>query len=187
MNLPNPMTGPGALAHWCNRVREFCHWSQLLSGPGYRVKQLQGGRIIEIIPQGGGGKGAAPVGAQRFRVKSVASDYLTCHFWDGTTEAGSDVKIAKPPELRHSLASQTINGVAVTYDTFAISGGVCTRTAHPAGAADQLEMVLPVYQIAGAGADAEIWADQPAGGTGVAAAADWMDTNRDGRAWCQVG
>jgi len=44
-------------------------------------------------------------------------------------------------------------------------------------------MVIPVYQL-GARADAEIWAYQPTGGTGVVNAPDWLDVNCDARAWC---
>jgi hypothetical protein len=107
----------------------------------------------------------------------------------GGGEGGADVYAAKPPQLRHSITAQTINAVAVTYDTFAISGGKCTRIAKGSGFANQNEVVLPVWQIAGTALDAEIWADTPVDGTGVlrsGAPVTMMDTNRDARAWCQA-
>ena len=126
--------------------------------------------------------------ASRFRVKSVQGDYLTCHTLEGTTEGSTDIYIAKQPDLRHSLTAQTVNSVSVTFDTFSISGGVCLRTAKATGYPNQIEMVIPQYQIAGTGPDSEIWADEPSGGTGVTkdgTALTWM--SRDSRAWCQIG
>jgi hypothetical protein len=52
---------------------------------------------------------------QMYRLKSVQGDYITCRTWDGTTEGGSDVYLAKPHKLRNSITSQTIDGVTVDY------------------------------------------------------------------------
>lgn len=149
-----------------------------------------------VLPKGGGSDTSTQSGggATRYRVKSVEDDYTTCRTWDGSTEGASDVLIAKPPELRHSLTSQTIkndlgNNQSVTYSGFGIVGGKCTRTAAASGYANQGEIVLPQYILAGTTADAEIWADEPVGGTGVTVSGNeltWMDTNRAGRKWCQV-
>ena len=132
---------------------------------------------VEDLYFGGGG------GAVRMRVKEVHGDYLTCRTWDGENEGEADVQVAKPPQLRHSLSGQTVAGVEVSYSDYDIDGGVCTRTASADGYDDQEEMVIPVYQL-GARADAEIWAYQPTGGTGVVNAPDWLDVNCDARAWC---
>lgn len=43
---------------------------------------------------GGGG------GVVAMKIKSVSTAYLTCRSWDGTTEGGTDVLVAKPPALR---------------------------------------------------------------------------------------
>lgn len=147
---------------------------------GHSVSAVDAGVAVQDLHLGGGGGGA-----QRMRVKSVDGDYLTCRTWDGTTEGSYDIAVAKPPHLRHSLTSQNVNGVTVSYGSFGITGGMCQRTASAGGYVTQTEWVLPVWQIAGTGTDAEIWADMPAGGTGVEGTT-LMDTNRDARAWCQV-
>ena len=130
---------------------------------------------------------AAP-GATRFRVKGVQGDYVTCRTWDGTTQGGDDILVAKAPALRHSLLAQTIDGNSVTFDGHTITGGVCKRVAHAAGFTDQNEYVLPQWQIS-TGQDSEIWAIQPTAGTGVSVggiAVDWLDLNVDARAWCEA-
>lgn len=58
-----------------------------------------------------------------YRVKSEANDYLVCHSWDGTTEGGTDVYVAKHWKLQHNythyegltgLTTNAVNEVAVT-------------------------------------------------------------------------
>jgi hypothetical protein len=155
--------------------------SRIMDATGSQVSRTTRGNVIVPKPGKWGG-----ISAKRYRVKSVQGDYLTCRTWDGSTEGDADVLVAKPPQLRHSITAQTIDGVSVTYASYTISSGVCERVASAAGEDDQDEMVIPVWQIAGTGADAEIWADQPSGGTGVDDAPVWQDTNRDARAWCQL-
>lgn len=151
-------------------------------GQNPKVTISRGGTVIEL-PKAAAVTTSGGSGATRMRVKSVQGDYLVCRLFDGTNEGAANINVAKAPDLRHSLTSQTIAGVAVTYDTYAISGsGVCTRAAHATGVVNQVEMVLPVW-VCGTGPDSEIWADQPVGGTGVAAAPIYMV--RDNRAWCQ--
>lgn len=85
----------------------------------------------------------------------------------GDVENMTDIWVAKMPDLRHSLASQTITSGAVTYNNYAIaSDGTCTRTSHLTGQPDQNEMVLPVW-VCGTGYDSDIFAEQPSGGTGA--------------------
>ena len=136
-------------------------------------------------------------GATRYRVITNYDDYLACKTWDGSTLGASTVNIAKPPELRHSITSAGIEGVTIGYGyavrTYNLDG---QRTASASGYTSQVEIVLPVFQ-AGTGPESEIWADEPVGGPGIIYANDgttplspnptWMDTNRAGRAWCQVG
>jgi hypothetical protein len=183
---PNPNSGEGAAANWLRRLLAAVAANKILPGVGYKVKYSSLGTTLEVMP----GKMLGGTISKRYRVKSVQGDYLTCRTWDGTTEGGTDVLVAKPPQLRHSIESQTIDGASVTYSDFSISGGVCKRIAKAADEDDQNEMVIPVYQLAGEGVDAEIWADKPEGGTGVLDDDDnpivWQDTNRDARAWCHL-
>lgn len=187
---PNPNSGEGAAANWLRRLLAAVAANKILPGVGYKVKYSSLGTTLEVEPGKGGGNGVG-ISAKRYRVKSVQGDYLTCRTWDGSTEGDTDVLVAKPPQLRHSITSQTVNGVSVTYSDYAISDGVCTRKASATSYPDQAEMVIPVWQLAGTRVDAEIWADQPEGGTGVEdedeEPIEWQDTNRDARAWCQVG
>lgn len=137
--------------------------------------------------------------ATRMRVKKVYGDYYICRTWDGTTEGGSDIAVAKPPELRHALVSEIIEAVTVSYSYVARADnydgwdtGSATykgeRHAAASGRTTQVEIILPVYHINAASDDySEIWADKPVGGTGVGAAPTWMDTNRAGRVWGMVG
>lgn len=164
--------------------------SRIMDATGIQVSRTTRGNVIVPKPVKGGGNGVG-ISAKRYRVKSVQGDYLTCRTWDGSTEGDTDVLVAKPPQLRHSITAQTVNSVSVTYSDYAISDGVCTRKASATSYPDQDEMVIPVWQLAGTRVDAEIWADQPEGGTGVEdedeEPIEWQDTNRDARAWCQVG
>jgi hypothetical protein len=132
---------------------------------------------------------------------------MKCVSWDGTTE-GAEVWVAKPPELRADwVASWTerIEDADVTY-TWSERAANCDgqRTTHIAdGSTDQVEIVTPIYHINATYAEgtdpdwSEIWADTPAGGTGVegddasgglasGTPVTLMDQNRAGRAWTQV-
>lgn len=141
-----------------------------------KVRQLLRTDIIQV---GSGGS------FQRFLVKSVQGDYMTCWAHDGSQLIETDVLVAKAPAIRHSVTSQTVPDGTATFDGHAIAGGVCTRTAHQTGKADQNETVLPIWQL-GSGQDSYIWAFRPVGGTGVATAPVWQDSNVDARAWQEL-
>lgn len=113
-------------------------------------------------------------------------------------ETGSDINVAKPPELRWFAESttQTIESIEVTFvHATRVNNDDGKRTASATGENDQIEIVIPIYQTAADGVGIEnrydeIYADQPTGGTGVIVSnipLTWMDTNRAGRAWCQIG
>ena len=155
-------------------------------------------------------------GAQRMRVKAVYSTYLVCRTWDGTADGSVDVYVAKPPHLRWYYpptgGDPNTWGMSIEGDPVWFTHALRTsnldgqRTAADASTS-QVEIVVPVYQalaIDSAGMTGgfdEIWADTPAGGTGVttiaetavdgaispAAAADTvltlMDDNRNHREW----
>lgn len=151
-------------------------------------------------------------GGTRYRVKAVYSTYLVCRTWDGTTEGTSDVYIAKPPHLRWYASAwpgYTAVGAAITFAWSALTGNIDgQRTAAASGATTQTEIVVPVWQYAANGSGIsggydEIWADTPAGGTGVTTVTEsaysgaaspaasgtvltLMDDNRNGRYWEQI-
>lgn len=124
--------------------------------------------------------------ARRFIVKSVASDYLVCRYYDGQAEGSVDVYVAKPALFRGSLASQTIGSLVVTFSGY--SEDAQSKTAAASGEDDENWKVTPEWI-----AEQQIWAINVAavGGTGVtyenANGVDvpivWIDDNRDGRVW----
>lgn len=62
-------------------------------------------------------------GVQEFKFVSAEDDYIVCHTWDGTTEGTDPINIAKQPELRCSLTSETILGTLHSYTYSADPGG----------------------------------------------------------------
>lgn len=160
-------------------------------------------------------------GAWRFRVKGVYSTYLVCRSWDGDTEDTTDVYVAKPPHLRwypYDWPGMTIIGHDVTFVWSTLENNIDgQRTASQTDETHQVEIIVPVWQWglndSGFGTGVlggydEIWADTPAGGTGVVTAFETaytvggvaaaapapvgtvltlMDDNRNGRYWEQIG
>ena len=185
MICPNEPTGNSSLASWCRKLVRWCRSLELQSGVGYRVKKGTNGTTLEL-EHTPAGKAAAN---KRMRVKEVLGNYLVCHAYDGTEDTATDIMVAKLPDLRHSITTQTLAGKAVTMSGYAISGGVCTRTVTGSDAT-QTEMVLPIWQL-GTQPDSEIWPIKPDGGTGVTttesatATVEWLLI--DNRAWCQTG
>ena len=116
-------------------------------------------------------------GVQMYRYKSQASDHLVCRTWDGTTEGGGDVAIAKPHKLRNSVTSATIDGVAVTYT---YGGTFVTRTATIA-TIDEDQVIVPRYLV-----NDLIFAVDSSGGTAITGTLqNKIDLNVDGRAWAK--
>lgn len=129
-------------------------------------------KLIEVQPcRIWGSQSAASTG--RFVLTGVAGDYLTA-----TSAGGGSVNIAKNPKLRTSITSQVIDGVTWNY-TYTSS----VQRSASNGTRTYYQRVSERYIIGDI-----IYADQPAGGTGVTISGIplvWLDTNRDGRAWTQ--
>lgn len=121
-------------------------------------------------------------GCFRFKLKSVSADYLTCRTWDGATEGGTDVYIAKAPKLRH-VGSESIAGTTWNYTYSAESGYEDGKRVASDGTNSEKQVVIPVYIIGD-----EIFASTPDAGTDVTVGADeltFLDLNVDGRAWAR--
>jgi hypothetical protein len=83
------------------------------------------GTLVAIIPISStpaDASGANTSSVAMFRVtgywtsgSNTYSDYVVARTWDGTTLGTTDIKIARPPNLRPSITSETIDGVAITY------------------------------------------------------------------------
>jgi len=112
----------------------------------------------------------------RFRLVSVAGDYLVCEPFDGTEPTGPTVFVAKNYILRRNpFDGKSRNGITYNYTSDV------SRTASSLGDTEDQVVVDPYV------AGDEIWATYaPTGGTGVQAGdetVEWLDDNRDGRAW----
>lgn len=107
----------------------------------------------------------------RFRIFSVAGDYIVCTRVFDSALATQTTAVAKPPILRNSVTS--LSGVTYTYDF------VDSRTADNGSSTEEQVIVTPY--ITGL----DIVAIRVRGGTGVANAPVWMDLNVDGRMWAK--
>lgn len=178
------MVGSGPIARAFNQLRAYLMANRPAEAPGTLFTRTPHGTMRSATkpqPVAQSVKSSSP---QRFLVKSDQPDYYECVFWDGSTE-GAAVNVAKDPTLRRSLSSERIDGVSVSYSYTGL-----VRTASATGKTSQSEVVIPVVHTNSDGDGySEIWADKPAGGTGVVDSGDnpveWMDTNRAARAWCQ--
>ena len=126
-------------------------------------------------------RAAQPRAVHRLVVKSIANDYTTCRTLDADDgEADLDVYVAKPPEVRHSLA------IAQAYYNAALTGFTTTGTQEAEVTdGDVVEEVqaFPRYSVG-----CELYAEfQPRGGTGVLDAAgdpvQWLEL--PGRVWAK--
>jgi hypothetical protein len=116
-------------------------------------------------------------GVQMYRYKSQSGDYVVCRTWDGTTEGGSDVNIAKPMKLRNSITSAVIDAVTVTYSYPTTVTRVATISATT-----ENQVIVPRYIV-----NDLIFAVDSSGGTAISGTLqDKIDMNVDGRAWAKA-
>jgi hypothetical protein len=137
--------------------------------PNASVTDDTGGVVSVAFPAAGG--------VTQYRLKSVQGDYVTCRTWDGTTEGGTDVYIAKPMKLRNSITSATIDGVSVTYSYTTTVARTATISS-----VDEDQVIVPRYL-----ADDLIYAIS-ADYTSVSVSGTPLtkiDINADGRAWAK--
>ena len=159
-----------------------------LGGDGIKVTRSVNGSLVSIIPEPVA-QGIVAAEIKQYRVKSVADDHLVCREFNGTSESGGDVLIAKPFNLRKT----GWDGVSVTYtiEPYPGGSGVLTvtyayisavyRTASVSNFGIEHQVILPRYVPN----RSVIFASASVNGTGVPAA-DLVDVNVDGRAWGRV-
>jgi len=178
---PKPLTGNHVLVSWLNKLLRFAQSLRIKSGVGYKVDYSTDGIVLRIDGGGGGGGGMT----QRFRVKSCGDDHLVCRTWDGTTEGGTDVKVAKAYKLRHSITSATVETDAgstttINYTYASRTNNLDGKRYADYGGGSVTEIVVPRWLV-----NDQIWATKVIG-TGVTVSSvelTWLDDNRDGRAW----
>lgn len=173
MNFPNPAGGDGLTAKWLNKFRSAARSRGFRTSRGINARQGSGG--IFISPQA---RSSGPITTWHF--KSMDTDFIVCRSWDGTNEGSEDVKIAKPPELRFSIVTETIDGTDVTYDGYDLDAQ--TRFAHD-GTTDETQVIVPRYLV-----DSLVYVcranscgtDEDENPIGL------LDLNVSGRAWAAV-
>lgn len=178
MIFPNEPTNKNSVSAWCRRLLLACRASEVKAGPGYRVKRASGGTTLEI-DFGGGSTNSVSV--KWCKIQSIQDDYVTVLEWDGSATTGSSFYVAKPTKLRYNGgASETIDGITVTYSSWAATTRV-TRVASISGAAAEDQVIVPRLQV-----NDLIWAIQvtETGVTVSGADVTWLDLNIDARAWC---
>ena len=118
----------------------------------------------------------------RGEITAIYEDYVEVDLWNGTAfDADENVAVAKPVELRASLASDTIYSTGVTY----VNSDTNTRTASAGGFDTENHVVLLPYQVG-----REILVVDTGEATGVldagAEVITYMDLNIGGRTWASV-
>ena len=120
-----------------------------------------------------GSKARGAVRVRLFKFVSEQLNAITCHTWDGTTEGTDEITIAKSPLLR---GTPTHGGISYSYS---VVSGKFQRTATLAPDSEK-QVITPGFVVGDL-----IVADRGViGGTGLANV-EWMDQNRDGRAWAK--
>lgn len=128
----------------------------------------------------GGGSGGS---ATRYRIKDDFGASLKCRTWDGTTQGSTDIFIAKPTDIRNTIASDVKNGITYTL-TYVLGSAdsngnhYLARTVAGSDGSAETDDIVPPYLF-----NSEIYAIAIASQTLDGNACTMMDTNVDGRAW----
>ena len=103
----------------------------------------------------------APYPAQQYVLKTLSNaDYYIANTWDGRSVGTNDVKIAKPKRLR-AVASETIDGVTVTY-SYGTPADDNMRTASD-GANSEFQVVFPRFKAHGTSSGDTVILPRPPG------------------------
>ena len=176
---------------------------KVVRGDTDRVFVSEGNVVVQLSKKAEASSGGSP---ERFIVKSIQADYLTCRTWDGTTQGLVDVLIAKPPLLRNKTPAKfadTYGATAITITVaYTYAATFVRRTAvasvYPTGLGatyeDEIQDVDPPYNIYENVTDSvylypEIWAVKTGKKTGVVVSGsdvDYLDLNLDGRVWATI-
>lgn len=84
---------------------------QIVIGTKWAVTLTDGNWVLEVPAS----IAAAGGSASMFKLKSVQDDWVTCRSWDGTTEGATDTLIAKDPNNRTTLTTQTVLTLVHSY------------------------------------------------------------------------
>jgi hypothetical protein len=104
--------------------------------------------VLQIKRAGSSDAGTEAGGPERFRLKSVQANYLTCHTWDGAVEGATDIYVAKPYMLRESLPSpRTEAGTAYTLTYTTGIDSLNKYRLKTTGGVTETQLVSPVWVL----------------------------------------
>jgi len=181
MNLPPILPGDTHAQSAHNALVKAVKSLRPMRGTGVQTMHTAFGVSRKANP----GRAARPSLLQLFRITAVQGDYLTCRTWDGTNLGGADILVAKPENLRASLAAENVDGVALTYNWAFDDGSGNTRVCYD-GTYSETQVCFPRYiyytQAGNVAANNQdvIRAGLFTGPTGVATVDD------AGQFWCEL-
>ena len=165
--------------------------NEVIEGRNIKIDRTRRGAVIHAdVPRQVASQ--EPGTITRYIVKSVQDDYLVCREMSGSSPGATDVRVAKPFNLRRT----GWHGVTVAYAVEAYPGA-------PGSLSVTYSYVTPVYRTAsvvvtgGSTVEhqvihpryipdkSEIFATAVPNGTGVTGA-EVQDINADGRAWANA-
>jgi hypothetical protein len=191
---PKPVSGISPQAAWLRGMLNFLRSQVLQPGPGYRIKQLPGGVVLELQQQGGPGKGPAPsnialyvvAGTQNPPGSGTIRAYLQDNFvWAIPAAGGQRVKVLLPTKLRPSNLTAVIDDVRVNYTLYNAWDQTRVATTVPAFPGDtartEKQVIVPRYL---SGDRIFVLTDKNlAASIAGESDVDGIDINVDGRAW----
>jgi len=143
-DLPGDLTGSHPFVSYANKLKRAIARRTPLIGIGYKLREGENGYVQEILPGAGGRPGESGIGTQ-VQLISVAGDTLIVQGFDNSELTGDAIVIAKPYELRQSIASEVIDGITITY----VYENAWTRNAYASGTFLEHQIILPRYTAGG--------------------------------------
>lgn len=192
IQFPRKLGGKPKIVSWLNRLLDGVRASEVKGVIGGRLIENSDGKVIVV-----GDSLSTQTPLQMFVLIEEFDDYLRCApleiAQDGTrtfTSGDSDSYIAKPPELRHTIINEVIDGDAISYeylDTHTREGRLDLSPS-----VTEIQNVVPWYLIEDDDNEGStIYAAQVSGGAGVyreVTAGNWQQLQLvevSSRAWAR--
>ncbi len=177
--LTNPDTLAGN-AH--NNLVGLAKARQPMRGDGASFRSGPFG-VSLTVPTSGVSRAGATL--KMFNVALITGDYLVCNEWNGEGFIDVPVLVAKPPNLRASVAQAVVGGFDIVYDWgLDVTGQGLVRTATDSDGNTEIQVIRPQYgdtlSPLGGSPTAAIFALLSKNGTGV------PDVDDTGDFWIEV-
>ena len=145
---PQRVGGSSKSARWLDALWDFAVGCRILPGPGYRVKEVAGGTILELDVVAGGAPAAVSLGVFKFVSIAASGDYINAQpLTTPPSTFGAAVTVARPQHLWASVTSETIDGATISYSDIRVASNTVIRRATTSNGlyyADQI--TYPPYQ-----------------------------------------